>query len=80
MTILQIRTQAEVLQWIPQWMRGEFDCPSGAHEWVGSLEYRWCKHCPKRKREPLPIDDRNAFADIMRMTFDAPTHRPGGLT
>lgn len=31
-------TQAEVVEWLPQWMRGDFNCVRGPHEWLATDE------------------------------------------
>lgn len=58
--VFPVRTQVEVLERLPQWMVADFDCPRGPHEWLGvatmGADYRFCKHCDRRKRTPC-LDD-----------------------
>lgn len=62
-------TQTWVLQWLPPEIAADFDCPTGAHAWVGIHEFRWCQHCPKQRRIPCPGTDRPAADVIYDLQF-----------
>lgn len=71
-----VRTQAEVLERLPQWMRADFDCPSGAHEWLHIVPptsfnaYAFCKHCPTKRRGPgCPDTERDPLDVIYDLQF-----------
>lgn len=76
-----LRTQAEVLEHLPQWMVADFDCPArGPHDWLvttsgcgvpepDGLVYAWCKNCPAKRRTPWPDTQRDALDVIYDLQF-----------
>jgi hypothetical protein len=73
---LALVTQTDVLQWLPQWMVADFDCPNGPHEYLARVtsrgnHYEWCRHCNRMKRtvEPCEDDTRNPVEVIYALQF-----------
>lgn len=77
MTWEGIWTQAEVVERLPQWMRADFDCVRGPHDFLPRVtsrgnHYEWCRNCNRMKRTIDPwhdIENRDPLEVIYALQF-----------